>query len=100
MRHFLIGFLAIIGLTITSQAIAGPHHHHGHHHRHWHHNHGWVWVAPTIIGGVIGYEIARNQQPVIVQQIPQQTQTVECTEWREVMHPDGRVVKERTCTQR
>ena len=29
---------------------------------------GGGWVAPAIISGVIGYEIARSQQPVIVQQ--------------------------------
>ena len=31
---------------------------------------GWGggWLAPAIITGVIGYEIARSQQPVIVQQ--------------------------------
>ena len=39
----------------------------GHNHRH-HGGWGYGWVAPTIIGGVVGYEIARSQQPVIVQQ--------------------------------
>jgi hypothetical protein len=29
---------------------------------------GFGWMGPTIIGGVIGYEIARSQEPVIVQQ--------------------------------
>lgn len=37
------------------------------HHNHRHGGWGYGWVAPTIIGGVIGYEIARSQQPVIVQ---------------------------------
>ena len=31
---------------------------------------GFGWVVPTIVGGVIGYEIARPQQQVIVQQMP------------------------------
>jgi hypothetical protein len=31
---------------------------------------GGGWVAPAIIGGVIGYEINHANQPVIVQQPP------------------------------
>ena len=95
---------------LTSTAFAGPHRHNHHfHHRHhghqlhnWHHNHGWV--APAIIGGVIGYSLARPyivEQPVIIQQpqtiIPQYS--LECTEWREIMLSDGRIVKERICKQ-
>lgn len=98
--------LTILCSLATIPAFAGPHHHnhHRHGHHHWHHNHGWV--APAIIGGVIGYSIARPyviEQPVIVQQptvIAQPTQpTVICSEWREVLHPDGRIVQERTCRQ-
>lgn len=89
-------------LLISLPVFAGPHQHHRfHQHRHWHHNHGWVWVAPTIIGGVIGYEIARNQQPIIVQQQqPVVIQTVECDEWKEIRHADGRITQERVCHQR
>ena len=39
---------------------------------------GCGWVAPLIIGGAIGYEINRANQPVIIQQPPviiQQPQT-------------------------
>ena len=42
-----------------------------------HHNHGYYgggpnfgWVFPTIVGGVIGYEIAKQPAPVVVQQPP------------------------------
>jgi hypothetical protein len=31
---------------------------------------GCGWVAPLIIGGVVGYEINRANQPVIIQQPP------------------------------
>ena len=53
----------------------------------WHHHGGYYrggcygcgnWVAPLIIGGAIGYEINRANQPVIIQQPPvivQQPQT-------------------------
>jgi hypothetical protein len=75
-----------------------PHYtvHSNHHAPHWRqHNGRWVWVIPTIIGGVIGYEIARQQpspvhQPVIVEQIT-------CSEWREVQDSNGRIYRERTC---
>ena len=58
----------ILTLALLASVPAfAQHHHHGH--GHWHRgNNGWVWVAPTIIGGIIGYEIARNQPPVVVQQ--------------------------------
>jgi len=73
----------------------------------------WGWVAPVFIGGVVGYEIARNQppviqqQPVIVQQppvivqqpVPYYGQTQVCSEWKEIQTPDGRTYRERTCTQ-
>ena len=53
--------LALLILGTSSAYAQYP----GHNHRGgW----GYGWVGPTIIGGVVGYEIARNQQPVIVQQ--------------------------------
>jgi hypothetical protein len=70
---------------------------------------GW-WVAP-VVTGVIGYEIARSQQPVVVQQQPvivqqqpvivqqQPVQTQTCTDWKEIQGPDGKIYRERTCSQ-
>ena len=102
--------IALILLTCSLSAMAQHglrhHHHHGYYP-------GYGWVAPTIIGGVIGYEIARNQtpppiivqQPVIVQPAPVPPATVyygqtpTCAAWTEVQTPDGRIYRERTCTQ-
>ena len=43
----------------------------------WHpHNHGYRgygysgWIAPALVGGVIGYELSRPRETVIVQQPP------------------------------
>ena len=90
--------LLAIFLMITSfSAIA--HGYHGQHYRP-----GWGWVAPVIIGGVVGYEIARQpavimqQAPAYVEQQPLIVQPV-CSAWKEVQAPDGRVYRERTCTQ-
>jgi hypothetical protein len=78
------------------------------HHGHWHRGgNGWMWIAPTVIGGVIGYEIARNQPPVIVQQPPviiQQPGQVygtsqNCTPWTETQNADGTITRTRTCAQ-
>lgn len=88
--------LAILLLAAAGSAMAQ---HHGHFHRHWHPNYGWVF--PTIIGGVVGYEIARQQQPVVVQQQPVivQQPPVNCSAWREIQQSDGTIVRERICTQ-
>ena len=95
--------LAILFLTVSASAMAQ--HHHGHH-GYWRHGGGnnWVWVAPALIGGVIGYEISRNQPPVVVQQTPviiQNPQVVlqNCSPWTEVQNPDGSITRTRTCQQ-
>jgi len=99
MKKILIA-LSLVALTGT--AIAQ---HHGHGFRH--HGHyrgpsvGW-WVAPVVVGA-IGYELGRQQ--VIVQQpsviIQQQTVpgNITCTEWKETQGLDGKIYRERTCTQ-
>jgi hypothetical protein len=97
-------YLAILLLALSVPAFA-QHHGHGHygHHGYWHRGgNNWVWVAPTIIGGVIGYEIARNQPSVVVQQPPvviQQQTAQTCSPWTEIQNPDGTITRTRTCSQ-
>ena len=94
--------LALSLLAVTGTAMAQHYHGHGLRH-HGHHRGpgiGW-WVAPVVIGA-IGYELSRQQ--VIVQQQPlviQQTipPSITCTEWKEIQGPDGKIYRERTCTQ-
>ena len=95
--------VALFLITLSATAMAQHHHHHRHG--------GWGyngWIAPVIVSGVIGYEIARHQsppvvvqQPVIVQPAPYygQSQVQTCTAWTEIQTPDGRIYRERTCTQ-
>ena len=67
--------LALSLLAIAGSASAQWHHHGGYYRGGCY---GCNWVAPLVIGGVIGYEINRANQPVIVQQPPiiiQQPQT-------------------------
>lgn len=79
------------------------HHHHHRHHGHWGRGAGgaWVWMVPTLIGGVIGYEIAKNQPPVVVQQQPVVVQQPQqnCSPWTETQNQDGTITRTRTCTQ-
>lgn len=102
--------LAAAILVLSSVPVQAQHRHHGayatgvpHHHyypKH-RHNHG-AWVAPLIIGGVVGYAITRNQNDtVIVQQPPvvYQYNTPNCSYWVETLQPDGTIVRQRTCTQ-
>jgi hypothetical protein len=100
MKKILV---ALSLLALTGSAMAQ---HHGQGFRHYGHGYqrgpgfGW-WVAPVVVGA-IGYELGRQQvivqqQPVIVQQQPVQTQT--CTDWKEIQGADGKIYRERTCTQ-
>jgi hypothetical protein len=64
MKRIAIG--ALLALTLVAAQAQHGHRPHG---SYWHPRHGWVF--PTMIGGIIGYEIARSQnQPVVVQQPP------------------------------
>jgi hypothetical protein len=76
----------------------------------WHHGYDgrWSWVAPVVVGGVIGYEISRANQPVVVQQPPviippapvvYGAPAPNCSVWTETQQPDGSIVRTRTCTQ-
>jgi hypothetical protein len=95
--------IALVLFTLSATAMA-QHHHHHHRHNGWGYN---GWIAQVIVSGVIGYEIARRQPPVIVQQpvVVQpapyygQTPVQSCTAWTEIQIPDGRIYRERTCTQ-
>jgi len=49
--------IAILLLTLTAGSVMAQHHGHGNRHRG--HGHGGHWIAPAIIGGVIGYGLSR-----------------------------------------
>jgi hypothetical protein len=111
--YAIVGF-AFLAIVLPAQAqhnhrpnaqhIQQHHHYHyplrpvrPHPHRHYYNN---DWVVPAIIGGV-GTAIIIDQmnrpREVIVTTPPP---VVECTEWREIQSTDGRVYRERTCTER
>jgi hypothetical protein len=90
--------LLILALLSSTTAFA---------HGHWaYHGGGWGWVAPAVVGGVVGYELARPPvyapapvvvgQPVIVQQ-PVVTQQQNCSPWTQIQNPDGSITTTRTC---
>lgn len=104
-------FLATAVLVLASVPAMAQHH--GHYRNYGYHNHGYYrggggWVAPLILGGVVGYAITRD--PVIVQQPPVVVQPAPipgapignvpyCGPWIETQQPDGTIVRQRTCTQ-
>lgn len=102
MKKLLI---SAVLLAASVPALAQHWRHHGHHGHSVYYG-GTNWVAPLIIGGVVGAAIANRPtattETVIVQQQPQtvivQRQPV-CTEWKEIQNPDGQIYRERTCTQ-
>jgi hypothetical protein len=96
-------FIALALACVTLPALA-QHHGHGfrHHNHHYRHPGYGGWVAPLIIGGAIGYTLTRPE-PVIIQQpvyIEQQPIPLNqnCGPWKEVWTSDGKIYRERTCT--
>jgi hypothetical protein len=57
-----------MGACVAPVQAQGFHHHGGYYRS----GNGLNWVAPAVIGGVIGYELSRPryEQPVIIQQPP------------------------------
>ena len=107
----------ILGITLLLVAGSASAQHWQHHHWHNHYrHHGYIhgggngnWVAPLIIGGIVGAAIANSRQTetVIIQQpsvilrnppVYVERQPV-CTEWKEIQTADGTIYRERTCTQ-
>jgi len=97
MKKLIAFTLATLSLIATAQPQ---------HHGHWRHHPGptpWIWVAPTVVGGIIGYEIAR-QSPMIVQPSPPAYVTMPvsmlvCSPWTQVRNLDGTSTYTRTCNQ-
>jgi hypothetical protein len=107
MKKILIS----IALLMVTVPVLAQHWHHGHKYhnsfRHYGH-HGYYygggnsnWVAPLIIGGFVGAAIANNrqQETIVLQQQPVYVPQESCTAWKEIQAPDGRIYRERTCTQ-
>lgn len=95
--------LALSLLTLTSTAMAQHYHGNGFHHPGHYRGPGFGWWVAPVVTGVIGYEIAKQQQvivqqPVIVQNPPLQPGQV-CTPWTETQNPDGTITRSRTCNQ-
>ena len=99
MKKFLIAML-----ILASTGAMAQHRHQG--------GYRGNWIAPAIIGGVIGYGLTRNYYepyyvpappvyyaPPIVMQPPYPNQTSTCTAWTEVQDQDGTITRTRTCRQ-
>ena len=57
----------------------------------------WDVAVPVLIGGVIGYEISKNQHPPVIEQ--QTIPNPNCTLWTETQNPDGTITRTRTCNR-
>jgi len=86
----------VAGLILTFMAVAANAQHHGYYghgccYRGGVYYGGSNWIAPALIGGVIGYELSRNNAPVVVQQpvIVQQPSVVVQQPPAEVVYIDG-----------
>ena len=96
MKKFLFFIVAsLFSITASAQYM------------HWHSRHGHYyshdrWVAPLIIGGVIGYELNKSRTNTVIVQQPTiiVEQQMECTPWKEIQQLDGTISRERTCYQK
>ena len=100
-KLFITLALACATLPVLAQHHGHGFRHHGNHHGHHYRGHGG-WVAPMIIGGAIGYTLTRPepviiQQPIYVEQQPVPLNQ-NCGPWKEIHSSDGRIYRERTCT--
>lgn len=99
MKNFLIVCILILASLASTSALAQHRGYYGHHS---HRYHSSVWVTPLIIGGVAGYAITRNREPIIVQQpvVVTSPQAMPiCGPWVETQQPNGSIVRQRTCTE-
>ena len=90
MKKILLVLLATFCLTANAQ--------YGYHRFHPHHvwKPGMGWVIPSIVGGVVVYEIVKAQQP---QQVVVEKEVVVCSEWKEIETADGKLYRERSCSK-
>lgn len=93
MRKIL---LALALISMPTVVIAQHRHGHQHQHRHQHN-----WVAPALIAGTLGYLIAREQNPVIIQQYgyPYYVQPPQPVCWETGVYRDawGRLIRQYQC---
>ena len=90
MKKILLVLLATFCLTANAQYR----HDRIHPHHVW--KPGMGWVIPTIVGGVVVYEIVKAQQP---QQVVVEKEVVVCSEWKEIETPEGKLYRERSCSK-
>jgi hypothetical protein len=102
MKKLFVSLL-LVGATLPALA---QHHGHGIRYNHYHHGYhrGNNWVAPLVIGGVVGYVLTRPdpvivQQPVIIQPPMHIPMGQNCSPWTETQQADGTITRTRTCTQ-
>jgi hypothetical protein len=102
MKKLIAIFLLILSTSACAQYIITKHPHGFNRYpygSYWEPNRGWI--VPAIVGGVVTYEII-NRHPQYQQNTIQYSnitpQGQVCSEWREVIRPDGYIVyRERTC---
>lgn len=68
MKKILLPIILSAGLGMCMTSYAEGWHHGG---GHYVYRPGFGWVVPAVVGGVIGYEIARPVQPNVVYVQPQ-----------------------------
>jgi hypothetical protein len=107
MKKLLVGLtLAMTAMTASAHGGWGGHGGYGGYHGGYYggyHGYNNNWVAPALIGGIIGYELSQPRYvqptyiqpapPVIYQQMPGQS----CTAWVESIDQYGNVTRTRSC---
>jgi hypothetical protein len=91
--------LASVVLALACSTALAQHRHYNHNHHHYHRHNHTQWLAPLIIGGVIGYAITRQPEVVVQPPLYMQPYQPRCyyTTIREYYTYNGQLVREVIC---
>lgn len=89
-KLILAAVLSSIGASAMAHGGYGPR-------PHYHHHHGYNWVVPIVVGGAVGYAVARSYNPPPAPPIVEHRSI--CGPWIETQQPDGTILRQRTCSQ-
>lgn len=101
MKTLLTTIITVIIMIYSPLSMAQQHHRHQHHQR----IHQYDYVVPALITGigtalVVERMNRRNDtREIIVEEVIVPNNNIRCTQWREIITNNGKIFRERICTE-